>query len=485
MPPWGGIGIHATFGYRMAPLPSLTVAALARRHGWSARVIDANYDAIPPERPDLVGITVWTALAPAAYALADSYRQRGIPVVLGGVHASLLPTEALRHADAVVVGEAESVMADVLADAVAGRLHGVYEGRWGDMADAPMATDWIDLLDDTPAFRYIPRNVLQTTRGCRFNCDFCSVIRINGRGSRHRHPEAVVEELRLFQERGQRFGPFCYASLQDDDLGADLAYAEELGRAIVRSGVRVRWSSQASIGITNDRALLALLAKAGCRAIFSGFESVSREALVEANKKNRPHTYRDAVKRLHEHGIVVEVGLIFGFDHDHPDVFAQTAAVADDIELDGAHFSILTPLPGTHTFARMAAEGRITSYDWGRYDLYHANIEPAHMSAHALEAGLQLAYRQFYGRRRRYRRWLRHLRARFGPAIGTAITLNNAGFARHYRDFIPTRPSYTADPADIDQLRVTSGAPAERAIWTALEQVPVSLGRRGHTVPTT
>jgi radical SAM superfamily enzyme YgiQ (UPF0313 family) len=478
MPPWGGVGVHETFGYRMPPLPSLTLAALVRRCGWTARVVDRNFDPFPDEEPDLVGITVWTALAPDAYHLAEHYRRRGIPVVLGGVHASLLPNEALRHADAVVVGEAESVMPTVLSDALAGRLRGVYEGRWGQMSEVPMAGEWIDLVERKPYYRYIPRNVIQTTRGCRFNCDYCSVIRINGRGSRHRDPEAVVEELRMYQRRGQRFGPFCYVSFQDDDLAADLAYTEELARAIVRSGVRVGWSSQASIGITNDGALLDLLARAGCKAIFSGLESVSREALVECNKKNRPHKYREAVRRLHERGIIFEAGFIFGFDHDDERVFEETVELADQIELDGVHLAILTPLPGTHTFARMAAEDRITTYDWSRYDLYHAVIEPARMSPAALEAGLRRAYRQFYARRPRLRRWWRHVRTGFSPAMGTAITLNNANYARHFGNITSSRPSYVADAGDIERLKTTSSAPAERAVSTALSQVPVTLGRR-------
>lgn len=478
MPPWGGVGVHNTFGYRMPPLPCLTLAALARRCGWKARVVDRNFDPFSDEDPDLVGITVWTALAPEAYRLADRYRSRGIPVVLGGVHASLLPNEALRHGDAVVVGEAESVLPQVLSDSLAGRLNGVYEGSWGQMCDAPMAGEWVDLIEKKPYFRYIPRNVVQTTRGCRFNCDYCSVIRINGRGSRHRDPDAVVQELRMYQRRGQRFGPFCYVSFQDDDLAADLAYTEELARAIIRSGVRVAWSSQASIGITNDSALLDLLARAGCKAIFTGLESVSRESLVECNKKNRPHKYRQAVQRLHDRGIIIEGGFIFGFDHDDEKVFEETVEAADQIELDGVHLAILTPLPGTHTFARMAAEDRITTYDWGRYDLYHSVIEPAKMSPATLEAGLRKAYRQFYGRRPRLHRWWRQVHTGFSPAMGTAITLNNANYARHFGDIKSSRPSYVADPNDIQQLLTTSRAPAERAISTALSQVKVTLGRK-------
>ena len=315
MPPWEGVGIHRTFGHRMPPMAVLVLAALARREGWNVRVVDLNVEVLPPEAPDLVGISVWTMLAPQAYAVADRYRSRGVPVVLGGVHPSMLPGEALNHADAVVVGEAESVFAKVLADAAAYRMHGVYQGTWGEMAAVPRVEEWVDLLEDGPTMRYLPRNTLQTTRGCRFNCDFCSVIRINGRGSRHRDPDEVVDELRVLQRRGQRFGSFLHVSFLDDDLAADLDFAGALAEAIIRSGLRVSWAAQASIGLAGDPAMVKLVARAGCSVLFTGFESISRDTLVECNKKNRPHLYGESVQRLHDHKIPVEGGFIFGFDH--------------------------------------------------------------------------------------------------------------------------------------------------------------------------
>ncbi len=454
------------------------LAALARREGWRAEVRDLHYEAAPKGTPDLVAISVWTATAPQAYEVADAYRARGIPVVLGGVHPSLLPAEALRHADAVVVGEAEPVLGRVLADAADGTLAGVYEGSWGGMESVPKAHEWIDLLDRVPRLRYMPRNSLQTTRGCRFNCEFCSVIRINGRGSRHRDPEEVVEELRVIARRGQRFGTFCYTGLLDDDLAADLDYTARLAEAIVASGLRVRFGVQASIGVANGPALVKLLARAGCRMIFTGFESLSRESLVECNKKNRPHRFAESIKRLHDHGIYSEGGFIFGFDHDDETVFDHTAEAADAMGLDLAHFSLLTPLPGTHTFSRMFREGRVTSFDWGRYDLYHAVIEPGGMAAAALEPGLWRAYHRFYARRPRLRRLVGQVRARLHPVVGTGVTVANHDYARDYRGPSPVRPSYVADPADLELLVATSDAPAELALATAVRQVPVSLVQR-------
>lgn len=474
MPPWEGLGIHRTFGHRMPPMALLVLAALARREGWKVRFVDLNCQKLPQEDPDLVGLSVWTMLAPQAYQLADRYRQRGVPVVLGGVHPSMLPTEALRHADAVVVGEAESIFAEVLADAAAGRLGGVYQGTWGDMSGVPRTEEWIDLLEDTPFSRYIPRNTLQTTRGCRFNCDFCSVIRINGRGSRHRDPLEVVEELRVLKARGQQLGSFFHVTFLDDDLAADLEYAGELAEAIVASGLKVSWAAQASIGLAGDPEMVRLVARAGCSVLFTGFESISRETLKECNKKNRPHLYGESVQRLHDSRILVEGGFIFGFDHDEASVFDETADFVDRIGVDAAHFSILTPLPGTHTFARMAGDGRITSYDWGEYDLYHAVFEPARMTNAQLQAGLWSAYRTFYGRRRRLSRWRRHVATRVRPVVGTTVTVTNANYARRFKPGPVDRPRYVADPADLAILQQVSSVPASDAIATAVRLMPVA-----------
>ena len=470
MPPWAGLGIHRTFGHRMPPMALLVLAALARREGWRVRYVDLNADKMPSEAPDLVGLSVWTMLAPQAYQLADRYRARGVPVVMGGVHPSMLPGEALRHADAVVVGEAESVFARVLADAAAGCMAGVYQGTWGQMTDVPKVGEWTDLLENVPTFRYLPRNTLQTTRGCRFNCDFCSVIRINGRGSRHRDPEEIVEELRVLRSRGQKFGPFFHVSFLDDDFAADLEFSAAMSEAIIRSGIKVSWAAQASIGLAGDPKMVDLVARAGCTVLFTGFESISRETLVECNKKNRPHLYGESLKRLHDHKILVEGGFIFGFDNDDAKVFDETVEFVDRIGVDAAHFSILTPLPGTHTFARMAGDGRIVSYDWGDYDLYHAVFEPARMTRHELQAGLWRAYRNFYGGGRRWRRWRRHVGMRVQPVVGSTITLTNASYARRFKPQPRLRPRYDPDPADLQALIVTSTAPASDAITTAVAQ---------------
>lgn len=471
LPAWAGVGLHRVFGHKMPPMALLVLAAAARQCGWRVKVVDLNEEALPTERPDVVGITVWTMLAPQAYAVADAYRAQGVPVVLGGVHPSLMPTEALRHADAVVVGEAESLLPAVLEDLRTGQSQGLYRGDWLTMNSVPPAKQWLDLVAAMPLTRYIPLNTLQTTRGCRFNCDFCSVIRINGRGSRHRVAADAAAEMAEVVRHGQRLGSFAYTFLLDDDLAADREYTGQLCEAILSAGVKTTWGAQASIGFANDPELVDLAARSGCRVVFTGFESASRETLIECNKKNRPSQFQEAVARLHRHGIMVEGGFIFGFDHDTPNVFAETVAFVEAIEVDAAHFSILTPYPGTQTFANLVGEGRILHYDWGRYDLYHVAIQPQQMSVEELQEGLWWAYRAFYGRGPRARRLWRHVRTRMPAVFTAALAANNWAYSRHYGSpVLSSAEPFEADPADLAQLLTTSAAPAQEALSEAFRQ---------------
>ena len=462
-------GLHHVWGHRFVPLGLMTIGALARREGWDVVVVDENYESLPDECPDLVGITCWTLFAPRAYAIADRYRAMGVPVVMGGVHVSLLPGEALRHADAVVVGEAESILPSVLSDALAGTLAGMYRGSWEDMSDTPTLDELGPFYDRFPAWRYWPQYSIQSTRGCRFNCDYCSVIRINGRGQRHRDPGVVVDELRRRTRRNRLTAGLFFT---DDDFGSDLDYTTELLTAMADAALPVKWIAQTSIGIARNEALLDLARRSGCSSLFLGLESITRESLLEANKKNRPSEYAELVARIHDAGIGVEGAFVFGFDTDGPEAFDDTVDFADEIGVDLGFFSVLTPLPGTGTFSRLWEQGRIFDVDWSHYSLLKTTFEPARMSAAELDDGVLRAFRRFYEPRRRARRLRRHLR-QLPPDFAVVLALVGRGIGREYRRNRTgaDRAPYVAHPEDLERLAVTSAAPASEAIWLAADQV--------------
>jgi radical SAM superfamily enzyme YgiQ (UPF0313 family) len=293
------------------------------------------------------------------------------------------------------------------------------------------------------------------------------VIRINGRGSRHSSTDRILEEIRVLKKAGQHLGEFAYVFFLDDDLAADLEFCGELSEAILSSGVKVRWGAQASIGLARNTELLDMATRSGLRTMFIGFEGIDRDALVECNKKNRPGEYGELVAKVHKAGAGIEGGFIFGFDSQGPDCFEETAKFVDNINVDVAHFSILTPYPGTATYARMLADDRITTFDWKRYNMYSCVFEPAKMTAEQLETGLATAYRTFYSRRRRLDRFRRNFKGRetvFHMALSTA----NENYAWRYKNpHVSPEPGYEAAKEDISALMAASSAPAQEALNVA------------------
>jgi radical SAM superfamily enzyme YgiQ (UPF0313 family) len=381
-----------------------------------------------------------------------------VPVVFGGAHASVLPSEALRHADAVVAGEAESILGDVLADAAAGRMAGIYRGEWGPMDDVPANPEYQELGRQLPRRIYPSPYVYQTTRGCRFNCSFCSVIRINGRGQRRRSPEAVVEHFR--QYTGGRRRP-VHVFLVDDDFAADLDGSAELCEALVAADLPVTFGTQTSIGIAGNEEFLKLARRAGLTVAYNiGLDSLSRDDLKVVNKKNRPHTFGAAIKRLHDHDIGVSGSLIFGIAGEPLSAYEEAGSIAADLDLDTAMFNVLTPAPGTDTFASMHNAGRITTYDWALFDASHCVIEPDGVSAHDLERVRIEAYRTFMARRATG--YVPGAREQVARPFDELLAPHGPGDA-------PQWVSYEAHPDDLAHLAITSAADANEAITTAVE----------------
>lgn len=365
------------------PLNLAMVAALTPP-GIEVRIVDESVEPVDFEaRVDLVGITSLTALAPRAYAIADAFRARGVPVVMGGMHPSAVPEEALNHADAVVVGEAEGQWPRLLEDFQAGRMQRIYRsGEKPTLDGLPTPRRSLLRLD-----RYLLPHTVQTTRGCPFACSFCAVSQFFGRTFRHRPVEDVVREVAALSGR--------LVGFIDDNIVASTKYARELFRALIP--LKIRWFSQGSLNLADDEELLGLAAKSGCVGMFIGLESLSQSNLEGVGKRvNRVERFREAITKIHRFGIAIEGAFIFGLDNDDAGVFKRTVNFARKCRLEAAQFSILTPLPGTRLHREMGEQGRINNRDWSMYNFANVVYRPLSMSAEKLQQGFRWAWHKFY-----------------------------------------------------------------------------------------
>lgn len=379
-------GIKAARRSRVLNFQQITmpyIAALAPVD-WDVVHVD---EAIAPVdvtmQADIVGVTFHTPSAAHAYDIAARFRTRGIPVILGGPHVTLMPDEAERHADAIFVGEAEVTLPEFFRDFERGSIGQRYESAETPSLDAaPMARKDLYHRRDHTAGR------LFATRGCAFTCDFCSLASMYRRKLRRRPVEAVAREFASFPGKAIIFW--------DDNLAMDRAYAKALFRAIEPH--RKWWSSQASIHAGRDDEFLELAARSGCKQLFIGFESISQASMQAAGKDfNVVEDYLDVVARIHAHGIAVQAGIVFGFDADDEHVFERTLDFLEQAGVQNATFNILTPYPGTELYRRLEAEGRILTRDWARYNA-RADVvfEPRAMSRQTLLEGYRYANRRFY-----------------------------------------------------------------------------------------
>lgn len=442
---WRQVGKKRVFNgktFRFSLLSLLSVAAETPSDA-EVRIVDEQIEDIPwSERFDLVGITCMTALAPRAYELADRFRSLGTPVVLGGMHPTFLPEEALRHADAVVAGEAEGVWPRVVEAARGGRPSGVHR------SETPP-----DLAGQRRAPRsllarkgYATLQAVQATRGCPHRCNFCSVSAFHEGRQRQRPVEEVIAEVADLPERSFLF--------VDDNLTADREYAAALFDGLAPLGKI--WMTQSTLALAEDGELLRLAAKAGCMGIFAGLETFSEENLEASGKSfHKAAYYREAVATLHSHGIGVEAGIVFGFEGDRPDVFRRTLDLLDHIQADLIQVSVFTPLPGTPRFE--ALRDRILDHNWAHYDFHHVVFQPRGMSTEALQAGHDWVTREFYRPSRIARRlaW----RARWPNGLRTlpyAAAMNLAYYGRvrrwGFRGWDPGRGEETIPAVSFSEL---------------------------------
>jgi radical SAM superfamily enzyme YgiQ (UPF0313 family) len=367
------------------------------------RLIDENVERIDfSDVPDLVGITTMTATAPRAYEIARRYRARGSKVVLGGVHASMLPDEAMQHADAVVIGEAESVWPQVLADFEAGRLEQRYNQEEFIDFTRPIQPRR-DIIDPK---RYWSANGVQTSRGCPHNCNFCSVTAFNGRRVRMRDVDNVlaeVESLPRINLQRRKVVPFV-----DDNIAAHPKRAKELFKGLIP--MKIRWGSQASITFAKDEELVALAAESGCHFLFVGLETMSRKALEEMGKgQNKVEEYGEAMRLLRKYNIHVMGAFVFGFDADDESSFTDTLDFAMSNKIQVAQFAYLVPYPGTRLYSELMQQGRVEPEFWFEpsWDA-RAVYTPKNFSAEWLTERTHKVQEDFYSYRSIARRMYPH-----------------------------------------------------------------------------
>lgn len=379
-------GLWSIFIYRMPPLGLYRLADLTP-DDIDVTIIDENVSELTFPSGDLVGISCMTPAAYRAYEIADRYRSLGAKVVLGGIHPSTFPGEALRHADAVVVGEADDLWPAVLQDFKAGSLRPMYLANERPQLEKLRKTRQAPFEDKN---KYAIQNFIQTARGCPVDCNFCSVTTFNGRGVRHHHIEHIDDEIK------RRRGKSKYFLFADDNLVGNGKWAKDLFSLIEHKGYNIRWGSQVTIKFGMEEELVGRAAKSGCRVVFIGFESIDQHSLDFCSKGFKVRKYKDAINRIHDHGIFIIGSFIFGLDTDTPDVIKRTLDFAMEVNVEMCQFSILTPFPDTRLFSEFNNARRITSYDWSRYDAFHVVYQPRHMGAQDLQDQVNNAYKQYY-----------------------------------------------------------------------------------------
>jgi radical SAM superfamily enzyme YgiQ (UPF0313 family) len=415
--------------YRVWKPLSLMVLAGLTPSECEITIVDENLG--PPDyptmpRPDLVGITAFTSQANRAYEVASHFRNLGVPVVMGGIHATMCLDEVMERVDSVVTGEAEGIWPQVLEDARHGSLKRRYDGGLADINDVPCARH--DLLAAGYAF-----GAIQTTRGCPLNCTFCSVTAFNGARYRQRPIPDVVREFQSMREKR--------VLVVDDNLigtrPEHIARAKDLFRAMAQADLRKEWIAQATINFADDEELLVLAAKAGCSGVFIGFESPTLEGLRELGKKFnllKGRDFRASVRRIQRHNIMVVGSFIVGLDVDEPGIGIRIADVASQYGVDNLNLLFLTPLPGTHLWDQMKTEGRIALNtfpdDWKYYTLTYPVARYKQLSLDGVIQEMISCNWNFYSMPRILRRVCSNVLHRRAPLISI---VGNLSYRRNSR----------------------------------------------------
>ncbi len=442
--------LHIFSKFVLPRLGNVLLATIMRDRGYAAEALFMSQKEVLARGldTDLVGISTITATAKSAYALADRFRERGIPVVFGGPHVSFVPEEALEHGDYCIAGEGETGL-PLLVEALNGRgslgdVPGLMWKEHGAVRRNPLAAVIEDLdtlpfpdlaLLDMGRTRKIgvqgpglPTVPVQTSRGCPFDCTFCSVTGMFGRHYRHRSTASVIAEISRYDPKS------CILFFYDDNFAANPRKTKELLREMIRLRLGFRWSTQVRSDIARDPEMLGLMAEAGCSSLYVGFESVDPAALKEMKKNQTVDEIRHAIREIRRHRIHVHGMFVFGFDSDTPATTRATVSFALREKIDSAQFLVLTPLPGSGFYTQVLAEGRLIDTAWDTYDAHHVKFLPRGFSPWELQRAQITAHARFYSP------W--HVAARLlrgstgGFVVGLYASALNRRWQRLERDYL-------------------------------------------------
>lgn len=403
----GSPGLHIFSKFPIPRLGAVLLSTLLRTRGYEVKafiedVAEPDWSFI--ENSDIVCISTITSTAIKAYKIGERLKARGMPVVMGGAHPTFLPDEALEYADFVIRGEGEHSLVELLENLEKGTpaLTGIkglsYRGKDGRNIHNPSG-EYIEDLDSLPepdfslVHNWSPTNTypVSTSRGCPFDCRFCSVIQMFGRKYRFKSVETTLKELKYVASVSG-----ATKFIVDDNFAANKSRTKEILKGMIAEGIITRWSAQVRTDVAGDPELLRLMADSGCHTLYIGFESINPGTLKAYNKKQNREDIISCIMKVREHGIHIHGMFVLGADTDDAETIRETADFAAGHGIDTIQFMILTPLPGTPFFDEMTKTGRLLHRDWSKYDVQHVVFRPLLISPSTLQMETFRAMGRFY-----------------------------------------------------------------------------------------
>ncbi len=391
------------------PLPRLglpILSAILKKEGHSVDIFIEDLSPIDYDiafSSDLIGISTTTSTAPKAYKIAKTFKEMGIPVVIGGVHSTFRPEESLTYSHYCVRGEGEETIKELVSALSSGgdlsHINGlsyIEDGRFRHNPERPLLCNLDSIpfpdLEGIKEGKRLPNTPIMTSRGCPFNCSFCSVTVMFGKGYRMRSIDSVIDEIMYRRPKDIFF--------YDDNFAANPERTKELLERMIRKEILPKnWMAQMRVDIAKDKELLQLMKRTNCLFVYIGFESINSETLKEYKKGQTIDEIKEGIETIHKSGIRIHGMFVLGSDNDRQETIKETVGFAKKHKIDTIQFLILTPLPGTRTFDEFDKTGRIFTYDWNLYDGMHVVYEPKHMTPYHLQFENIKALRRFYSLR--------------------------------------------------------------------------------------